>query len=160
MSVETIGYLAIGLGSIGLLLGIISTLRVSKLRKQLIILRGDSNETDVLSAVLNHINRVNDLEITVSKLNNAVVLAQRDVAVSLRHVAVVRFSAIQDMGGQYSFSMALLDDVGTGFVLTCIQNQSTSRVYAKPVVNRNSDIPLSPEELQAIASAKPLGERS
>jgi hypothetical protein len=52
-----------------------------------------------------------------------------------------------------------LDDVGTGFVLTCIQNQSTSRVYAKPVVNRSSEIPLSPEELQAIASAKPLGER-
>ena len=160
MTVETISYLAMSLGALGLVLGIISTLRVSKLRKQFLILRGDANETDVLSAVLDHINRVNDLEITVSKLNNAVVLAQRDVAVSLRHVAVVRFSAIQDMGGQYSFSMALLDDVGTGFVLTCIQNQSTSRVYAKPVVNRNSDIPLSPEELQAIASAKPLGERS
>jgi hypothetical protein len=64
------------------------------------------------------------------------------------------------MGGQYSFSLALLDDDGTGIVITCLQNQATSRVFAKPVVNRTSDIPLSPEELQAISSAKPLGERS
>lgn len=160
MNQEAISYLALGLGVLGFAIGVWSFQQVGKLRKQFTIFRGESSETDVLSSVLEHINRVNDLEISVSKLNNAVLLAQRDVAVALRHVAVVRFSAIQDMGGQYSFSMALLDDDGTGFVLTCIQNQTTSRVYAKPVINRNSDIPLSPEELQAITSAKPIGERS
>lgn len=160
MNQETLSYVALGLGVLAILLAVFSLQRISKLRKQFIVFRGESNETDVLSSMLEHINKVNDLEITVSKLNNAVLLAKRDVAVALRHVAVVRFSAIQDMGGQYSFSMALLDDDGTGFVLTCIQNQTTSRVYAKPVVNRTSDIPLSPEELQAIESAKPLGEES
>ena len=160
MNQETLNFVALGLGVLGCVIGIVSLQKVSTLRKQFTIFRGEASETDVLSSMLEHINKVNDLEITVSKLNNAVLLAKRDVAVSLRHVAVVRFSAIQDMGGQYSFSMALLDDDGTGFVLTCIQNQTTSRVYAKPVINRNSDIPLSPEELQAITSAKPLGERS
>lgn len=157
MNSETLSILAIALGGIGLLLGLISFLQVSKLRKHFIIFRGEANESDILNSILEHINRVNTLEMTLSKLNNAVHLAQRDVSVALRHVAVVRFSAIQDMGGQYSFSMALLDDDGTGFVLTCIQNQTTSRVYAKPVLQRTSDIPLSPEELQAITSAKPLG---
>jgi hypothetical protein len=154
---ETLSILAISLGAVGLLLGLISLIQVSKLRKHFIIFRGEANESDILNSILEHINRVNTLEMTLSKINNAVLLAQRDVAVALRHVAVVRFSAIQDMGGQYSFSMALLDDDGTGFVLTCIQNQTTSRVYAKPVLQRTSDIPLSPEELQAINSAKPLG---
>ena len=160
MNQETISYLALGFGVLGFVIGVVALQFVSKLRKQFVIFRGESNETDVLSSMLEHINKVNDLEISVTKLHNAVLLAQRDVAVALRHVAVVRFSAIQDMGGQYSFSMALLDDDGTGFVLTCLQNQTTSRVYAKPVINRNSDIPLSPEELQAISSAKPLGERA
>ena len=160
MNQQTLSYIALGLGAISMIIAVIVLLQSAKLRKQFIIFRGKSNEADILSSMLEHINRINDLEITLSKLNNAVVLAQRDVAVALRHVAVVRFSAIQDMGGQYSFSMALLDDVGTGFVLTCIQNQTTSRVYSKPVVNRSSDIPLSPEELQAIDSAKPLGDRS
>ncbi|MEN9922642.1 MAG: hypothetical protein RIS09_156 [Actinomycetota bacterium] len=157
MNSETLSILAISLGAVGLLLGLISLIQVSKLRKHFIIFRGEANESDILNSILEHINRVNTLEMTLSKINNAVLLAQRDVAVALRHVAVVRFSAIQDMGGQYSFSMALLDDDGTGFVLTCIQNQTTSRVYAKPVLQRTSDIPLSPEELQAINSAKPLG---
>ena len=160
MNSENLSYVAIALGALGVLFGLYSLLRTSKLRRQFFVFRGETSDTDVLTSVLEHINRVNDLEISVSKLSNSLVLAQRDVAVALRHVAVVRFNAIQEMGGQYSFSLALLDDDGTGIVITCLQNQATSRVFAKPVVNRTSDIPLSPEELQAISSAKPLGERS
>ena len=160
MNSENLSYVAIVLGALGLLFGLFSLLRISKLRRQFFVFRGETSDTDVLTSVLEHINRVNDLDISVSKLSNSLVLAQRDVAVALRHVAVVRFNAIQEMGGQYSFSLALLDDDGTGIVITCLQNQATSRVFAKPVVNRTSDIPLSPEELQAISSAKPLGERS
>jgi hypothetical protein len=157
---ENLSYVAIALGALGLLFGFLSLLRTAKLRRQFFVFRGETSDSDVLASVLEHINRVNDLELSVSKLSNSVLLAQRDVAVALRHVAVVRFNAIQDMGGQYSFSLALLDDDGTGIVITCLQNQATSRVFAKPVIHRTSDIPLSPEELQAIASAKPLGERS
>lgn len=160
MNSENLSYVAIALGALGLLFGLFSLLRTSKLRRQFFVFRGESSDADVLTSVLEHINRVNDLEISVSKLSNSLVLAQRDVAVALRHVAVVRFNAIQEMGGQYSFCLAMLDDDGTGIVITCLQNQATSRVFAKPVVNRTSDIPLSPEELQAISSAKPLGERS
>ncbi|MFZ9693466.1 MAG: DUF4446 family protein [Candidatus Nanopelagicales bacterium] len=160
MNSENLSYVAIALGALGLLFGLFSLLRTSKLRRQFFVFRGETSDTDVLTSVLEHINRVNDLDISVSKLSNSLMLAQRDVAVALRHVAVVRFNAIQEMGGQYSFCLALLDDDGTGIVITCLQNQATSRVFAKPVVNRTSDIPLSPEELQAISSAKPLGERS
>ncbi|MFZ9309262.1 MAG: DUF4446 family protein [Candidatus Nanopelagicales bacterium] len=160
MNIENLSYVAIALGALGLLFGLFSLLRTSKLRRQFFVFRGETSDTDVLTSVLEHINRVNDLDISVSKLSNSLMLAQRDVAVALRHVAVVRFNAIQEMGGQYSFCLALLDDDGTGIVITCLQNQATSRVFAKPVVNRTSDIPLSPEELQAISSAKPLGERS
>ena len=72
---------------------------------------------------------------------------------ALRHVAVVRFDAIAEMGGRLSFSAALLDDAGDGLVLTSIHGRSEARTYAKGVKNGTSDVALSPEEQQAINAA-------
>ncbi len=75
-------------------------------------------------------------------------------AQSMRHVAVVRYDAFTDTGGQLSWSMALLDDSGSGVVLTSIQGRNDSRSYAKNVADWSSDTQLSPEEEDAISHAR------
>jgi hypothetical protein len=62
------------------------------------------------------------------------------------------------MGPQYSFSAAILDDESNGIVLSCIQGRDQSRVYGKTIINGTSDVPLTPEEQQAIATATPEGK--
>jgi hypothetical protein len=74
---------------------------------------------------------------------------------TFRHLAVVRYDAFGDMGGHLSWSLALLDDAGDGVVLTSIHGRSDARAYAKSVTGWTSDTQLSPEEEQAIASARP-----
>ena len=74
---------------------------------------------------------------------------------ALRHVAVIRYDAFTDTGGQLSWSMALLDDSGSGVVLTSIQGRNESRTYAKNVVGWASETLLSPEEEDAITNARP-----
>ena len=74
---------------------------------------------------------------------------------ALRHLAVVRYDAFGDMGGHLSWSLALLDDAGDGVVLTSIHGRSDARAYAKSVSGWASDAQLSPEEEEAIASARP-----
>jgi hypothetical protein len=66
----------------------------------------------------------------------------------------VRYDAFGDMGGQLSWSAALLDDSGNGIVLTSIHGRSESRTYAKNVADWSSDQTLSPEEDDAIKTAK------
>jgi hypothetical protein len=73
---------------------------------------------------------------------------------ALRHLAVVRYDAFDDMGGQLSWSLALLDDGGDGVVLTSIHGRSDARTYAKNVAAWRSDQQLSPEEQDAIDGAK------
>lgn len=73
---------------------------------------------------------------------------------ALRHLSVVRYDAFGDMGGQLSWSAALLDDSGNGIVLTSIHGRSESRTYAKNVADWSSDQTLSPEEDDAINTAK------
>ena len=73
---------------------------------------------------------------------------------ALRHLSVVRYDAFDDMGGQLSWSLALLDDAGDGVVLTSIHGRSDARTYAKNVTAWLSDQQLSPEEQDAIDGAK------
>ena len=86
----------------------------------------------------------------------AEVEALRDDSVqSLRHMAVVRYDAFGDMGGHLSWSMALLDDEGNGVVLTAIHGRTDARTYAKNIAGWTCDQPLSPEETDAVATARP-----
>ncbi len=72
---------------------------------------------------------------------------------AVRHVAVVRFDAFEDMGGRLSFSAALLDGHGDGVVITSINGRQDTRCYAKRVQNGASSHNLSDEERQAIQEA-------
>lgn len=72
----------------------------------------------------------------------------------LKHLAVVRYDAFDDMGGHLSWSLALLDDSGHGVVLTSIHGRSEARAYAKNIAAWTCDQQLSPEEDEAIAAAR------
>ena len=73
---------------------------------------------------------------------------------ALRDVAVVRYDALNEMSGQLSFSLALLNAVGDGVVLSSINGRAETRTYAKPVVAGRGEQELSPEEAQAVRSAR------
>ena len=73
---------------------------------------------------------------------------------ALRDVAIVRYDALNEMSGQLSFSLALLNAVGDGVVLSSINGRAETRTYAKPVVAGRGEQELSPEEAQAVHSAR------
>jgi hypothetical protein len=88
-------------------------------------------------------------------LRQEVAALKAENAQAMRHVSVVRYDAFTDTGGQLSWSMALLDDSGSGVVLTSIQGRNDSRSYAKNVAGWTSETQLSPEEEDAISHARP-----
>jgi len=73
---------------------------------------------------------------------------------ALRHLAVVRYDAFGDMGGQLSWSLALVDDAGDGVVLTSIHGRSDARSYAKSLAGWACPQQLSPEEEQAVEQTR------
>jgi hypothetical protein len=73
---------------------------------------------------------------------------------ALRDIAVVRYDALNEMSGQLSFSLALLNAKGDGVVLSSINGRTETRTYAKPVQAGQGDQELSPEEAQAVQFAR------
>jgi hypothetical protein len=73
---------------------------------------------------------------------------------SLRNVGMVSYDALNEMSGQLSFSLALLDSRGDGVVLSSINGRAETRTYAKTVVAGRGGQELSPEETRAVRSAQ------
>lgn len=73
---------------------------------------------------------------------------------ALRDIAIVRYDALQEMSGQLSFSLALLNAQGDGIVLTSINGRAETRTYAKALVEGKAAQQLSPEEEEAVRTAR------
>jgi hypothetical protein len=73
---------------------------------------------------------------------------------AIRDVAVCRYDALQEMTGRLSFSVAMINALGDGIVLTSINGRSETRTYVRPVVGGKGQQPLSPEEEDAVRAAR------
>lgn len=72
---------------------------------------------------------------------------------SFQKIGFVRFNPFREVGGNQSFSIALLDSKNNGFVITSIFTREGNRVYAKEVKEGKSQYQLSDEEKDAIEKA-------
>jgi hypothetical protein len=72
---------------------------------------------------------------------------------SVQKVGIIRFNPFSDVGGDQSFSLALLDGSNNGVVVTSLYSREENRVYGKPIKGGQSEYSLSKEEKEAINKA-------
>jgi hypothetical protein len=158
LSLLLVGVAALAL--LGLILALVVTLRLRKLRREYAVLRGESGDRDIFTALGSSLKR---MEAVDDRLDE-VLEHQRSQASIGRHAlqrfALIRYDAFEDMGGRLSFSAALLDDHGDGLVITSINGRTETRTYAKPIKGLTSEHNLSDEEREAIAAAVGGHDRS
>ena len=68
----------------------------------------------------------------------------------LQKVGLVRYDAFANVGGEQSFSVAMLDGEGNGIVISGLYGRNDVRVYAKPILAGTSPLALSDEERDAV----------
>lgn len=115
---------------------------------------------DVLTLLHGHIDEVDALRAEVAKLQDGTNQLRALLRSSVSRVATVHYDAFDEMGGQLSFSTALLDERGDGLVITSINGRTETRTYAKQLSGGSSRHNLSDEEREAIERAQGLAERT
>ncbi len=109
---------------------------------------------DALRGILDgQARKIDRLEQAVRTLNKTDKRQQVLIDGSVQNVGLLRYDAFEDVGGRLSFSCAMLDDEGSGVVLTSINGRQETRVYAKPIAEGRSSYNLSSEEEEAIRQA-------
>ena len=76
---------------------------------------------------------------------------------SLNKYGIVKYDAFEDMGGKLSFVLAMLDKNNTGFLLNAIHSRENCFLYIKEIVNGESYVVFSEEEVEALRQAVNFG---
>lgn len=144
-------------GLIAIVLAIVLWVRLRRLRGAQTVLLPDGssgNLVDLHATLRRDVEAVDEaIRQLTTRVDDLGERSEREIGKCLRVNGVVRYDAYGDMGGQQSWSIALLDASGTGSVMTCLHARDHARMYVKEVTNGVSDQRLSPEELAAIAMA-------
>ena len=90
---------------------------------------------------------------TATHLDARLAGVERTLRGRIAHRALVRYDAYNELSGQQSMSIALLDDERSGIVLSCIHHRDQARVYGKQVFGGRGELELSPEEAEAVRLA-------
>jgi hypothetical protein len=144
-------YILIGGASVLFLILIIITIRLYK-RLNLFTrgAHGASLESTMRTLLQDHETSVrhhHELSSFVKNIHNR-------VTDSHRGFSLIKYNAFDTVGGNQSFSLALLDEKGTGMVLSSLYNRERSNIFAKPITSFSSEIELTPEEQLVLSQAK------
>ena len=145
--------LAIVLGILALIISVAVFMSFAAVRRRLIHIQGRDGREDILEAVSRQIEEVRGLRGDIRHLAAELQRLSEAFRGALQRFAVYRYDAFEDMGGQLSFSAAILNDHGDGLVISCINGRQEARTYAKPIARATSPYNLSPEEQEAIRLA-------
>lgn len=90
----------------------------------------------------------------IKKLEKEIKNLSEEVMLHVQKVGFVRFNPFDELGGDHSFSLALLDGKDTGIVLTGLHTRERTRVYMKRIRKGKCKHELSNEEKRALEKAK------
>lgn len=135
-----------------LLLALLSWKLFSLRRRLRFIFRGP-RATDLEVLIQQFVEEAQQAQETASQTLVSLRQIEKALPGYLRNIGLVHYDAFEDVGGQMSFSLALLNDEGTGVILTSLYGRNSCNTYAKGVEQGKPTIPLSEEEQQALQLA-------
>ena len=147
---------AAGVAAVALLWVIVLAVKLRRMRAAQRTILGDQ-ETDLAAhaaSLQEAFVQLRDwVEEVAGGLEGRVAATERRVDGSITHTSVVRYDAMNELSGQQSSTVALLDERRTGVVISSILHRDQARLYVKQVREGNPEYELSPEEQQAVEEA-------
>ena len=147
---------AAGVGAIALIWVIVLAVKLRRVRAAQRTILGDA-ETDLAAhaaSLQEAFVQLRDwVEEVARGLEGRVAGAEHRMDGCIAHTSVVRYDAMNELSGQQSSTVALLDERQTGVVISSILHRDQARLYVKQVREGNPEYELSPEEQQAVEEA-------
>jgi hypothetical protein len=154
---EVLAVLALAVG-IGAGVGLYLVFRqLQRFHRNQHIIMGSRGSVDIVEHVASMDDKLANMRVALEDLT--LVARDHDVRIdgTLARIGVVRFDAYQDLGGRQSAAVAFLNSQGNGVVITAVVSRDFSRMYVKLLKDGVPDIPLAPEETEAVEQARGAG---
>ncbi len=146
-------YIALVLGCLNLVIAVFllwEYKRLNRLRKEFLTGKNGADLEAVIYGLRQELNALGQQHLT---LDHTLAVLQQEFNFAVQKIGLVRFNPFDDGGGNFSFSLALLNGHNTGVVITSMHGRQQNRIYTKRILSGTSETALTEEEQQAILLA-------
>jgi Protein of unknown function (DUF4446) len=148
---------AAGVGALALILALVLAVKLRRLRNAQRAVLGGDGQRDLVGHAEQLQQAFTDLrdwvEESIEHFERRMQSTENRLDGCVAYRSLVRYDAYNELSGQQSSSMALLDARRSGVVLTSIVHRDQARLYVKQLHQGEAEIELSPEEQEAVNTA-------
>lgn len=152
-------YVIFGLAAIVLILiilMIVFIVQMNTLKKRYKIFMNGKNAKSLEDTLIYRLEQVDELiEANASNERN-IDMIFKNMQGCFQKLGLIKYDALNEMGGKLSFSLCLLNENNDGYILNAMHTREGCYTYVKEIINGNSIIQLAEEEQKALSQA--LGE--
>ena len=117
-----------------------------------------SKDANLIDDIKRYYKKVQDIEERISLKTDDALLARMDkleetMRLNYSKTTVVSFDAFDDVTGNMSFALTLLNDNNDGIILTSLYGHNSQNTYIRTVVSGKCDTKLLAEEIQSLQKA-------
>jgi hypothetical protein len=142
--------IAYGLILILLILTIVQTVKLSRLSKKYKKFMSGKNAKSMEKDIVALYEDNKFVKSSMEKNKKDIQNLYRKLESAYQKVGIVKYDAFNQMGGQLSFSLALLDENDNGFILNSVHSTEGCYSYTKEIKNGLCEISLGDEEKKAL----------
>lgn len=126
---------------------------LNRLRKTFFAGANGQDLEQVINTLAQNFNQINERQ---AVLEQALLNLKSNFNFAVQKIGIVRFNPFADGGGNFSFSLALLNGQDSGVVITSMHGREQNRIYTKKILEGKSETGLTEEERQAVDNAQTL----
>lgn len=144
------GWVFVAIAALIGILAVWQSVQIYQIRKQVDGVPRDGNVVAMLGAVN---ARLDHVEAGMEQLDARLQSLELRLPRAITKVGSVSYDAFGNIAGELSRSIAMLDELGSGIVLTIMVSRDDTLFFSKEIVRGVATEPLSPEEQHAVATA-------
>ncbi len=141
------------IGTVAIIWLIVLTVLLIKERRSIQQLFPQSDERNIKSKLNELLAELAEVKEREKVIFETLKQLANDVESGVQTIEILRYNPYGDVGGDQSFSVALLTGRDNGVILSSLHSRSGTRVYAKSVSSGQAEIKLSKEEQQVLDTA-------
>lgn len=135
------------------ILVIVQFSKISKMKKTYEKFMSGRNVKSMEKEIIGLFDDIDFLKTSFKKNSDSIKSIKDNLLLAYQKVGVVRYDAFREMGGELSFSIALLNDRNDGFIINSVHSTEGCYTYTKEIVGGESFISLGDEEREALNKA-------
>lgn len=131
----------------------LQNLKIKRLMTRYESFMNGKDAENLADAIEENFKQMNEIQKDYEETKSDIDETLQELKSTFHKIGIVKYDAFKEMGGNLSFTLCLLDDVNTGFILNTMHGRDSSYTYIKEIIKGEAYATLGEEEKEALEKA-------